>query len=225
MGRIGRLLSFIRVERNGAKLSDVKVDIGGGEVLTGEHVHPSGEDAFPLPDDQVVAIPVAQTGRIVIVGYVEPDAVEKALAGEKRIYSRNGDRVEVVELWLKADGTATLSNENGRYTLFPDGAHRHENDNGSVLLAADGSTTVTTPASVFECKADGAIEGVNGSGQFELRVDGTMEVNTATIDPGGNIIATSVSAPSVVAAGKELAGHDHAITGGSSAPGPTGPNN
>ena len=73
MGLIGRLLSFIRVERNGAKLSDVKFDVGGGEVLTGEHTHPPGEDAQPLPDDQVVAVSVPQTGRVVVVGYVETD--------------------------------------------------------------------------------------------------------------------------------------------------------
>ena len=143
MGRIGRLLSFIRVVRNGAKLSDVKVDIGGGEVLTGEHVHPSGEDAFPLPDDQIVAIPVAQTGRIVIIGYVEPDAVQKAQAGEKRIYARNGDRVEVVELWLQADGSATLSNDNGSFELRVDGTI---NLNGVTI---DPSGNVVVPTSLM----------------------------------------------------------------------------
>ncbi len=222
---IGKLLSFTRVERNGAKLSDVKLDIGGGEVLTGEHAHPSGEDAVPLPDDYPIAVPLAQTGRIAIVAYVETDATEKAGPGDKRIYARGADRVETVELWLKADGTATLANANGFFTLFADGSQRHENPNGSSTLAVDGSTTLVSPNGQFELKADGTVAGTNGSGDFELQAGGTMDINGATIDPSGNIIATSFTAPSVIAAGKELAGHDHAIAGGSSAPGPTGPNN
>lgn len=224
-GLIGRLLSFTRVERNGAKLSDVKFDAGGGEVLTGEHAHTPGDDSQPLPDDQVVAISVPQSGRVVVVGYVETDAQEKAGPGEKRIYARDGERLEVVELWLKADGSATLSNANGQFTLRADGGQRHENANGSIDLAADGSSTLVSPSGMFELKADGTVAGTNGSGDFELQAGGTMDMNGATIDPGGNIVATSVSAPSIVADGKELAGHDHAILGGSSAPGPTGPNN
>ncbi len=221
---IGKLLSFTRVERNGAKLSDVKLDIGGGEVLTGEHAHPSGEDAHPLPGDCPVAVEVAQTGRVVVVAYVETDATEKAGPGDKRIYARGEDRLETVELWLKADGSATLANANGFFTLFADGSQRHENPNGSSTLAVDGSTTLVNPNGQFELKADGTVAGTNGSGDFELQAGGTMDINGATIDPSGNIIATSFSAPSIVAAGKELAAHAHAITGGSSAPGPTGPN-
>lgn len=191
MGFLGRLLSFVRAERNGAKLSDVKIDLGGGEILTANYAQPSGEDSQPLPDDTAVVVRLPQSGRVLIVAMVESDAVQSANAGEKRLYARDAARGEVVQLWLKNDGTAVLSNDNGSFTLFPDGSQK----------------------------------GANESGYYELKSDGTMDINTATIDPEGNIKATSVHAPSIVADGKELTEHDHDINDGSSAPGPTGANN
>lgn len=90
-----------------------------------------------------------------------------------------------------------------------------------------------TGASVVEVwlKADGSVKGSNAAGSFELRANGDFVVNGVTITPAGDIStpgdvsAAELAAPSVKAAGKELAGHDHPILGGSSAPGPTGPNN
>lgn len=206
---IGKLLSFTRVLRNGAKLSDVKMDIGGGEIRTPEYAQTPGTDAVPLVDDYPIAVSVStRSGGLVVVASVETDAQQKAQAGEHRTYARDAARAEVVELWLKADGTAVLSNANGSFTLDPDGTQS--------MVTADGSFTLTPL---------GEIVGENNNGDFTLQSNGTMNINTATIDPNGNIIATSVSAPSIVANSKELAGHDHAINSGSSAPGPTGPNN
>jgi len=207
-GVIGKLFSFVRVIRNEAKLSDVKIDVGGGDILTAEYTHPSGDDSFPLPDDYVSAVRIPRSGRILILGFVESDAQQKALKGDKRIYARNENREEMIELWLKSDGTATLNNANGSFTLSPDGKFVTTNPNGTYTLNADGSH-----------------KGENANGNFQLLANGTMDINTATIDPGGNIIATSVSAPSIKVNGKELDGHDHEIEDGSSAPGPTGPNN
>jgi hypothetical protein len=55
------------------------------------------------------------------VGYLDPKNEQKAAAGEKRIYSRDGGGNTVVELWLKADGSALLSNGTGAIELKPDG--------------------------------------------------------------------------------------------------------
>lgn len=189
-GVIGKLLSFVRAPRNGAAQSDVKLDTGGGDVLTATHAQGAGDDAHPLPGDYPISIRIDRSGGLFVVGFVEPDAVQAAQPGDRRLYSRDGSRAEVAQVWLKNDGTVLVSNSAGSYELRPDGSQRSE----------------------------------NSAGYYELRADGIVEVNTATIDPGGNIIATSVSAPSIVAAGKELAGHKHPITSGSSAPGPTGPN-
>lgn len=78
------------------------------------------------------------------------------------------------------------------------------NVNGSVTLSPDGT-----------------IKGVNTNGSFELQAGGDFVVNGVTIDKNGKVtIPTSLNL-----AGKEIAGHDHAINSGSSAPGPTGSNN
>ena len=191
-GKLAKLLSFVRTTRNDAIVSDVKVDTGGGYNLTGEHFSAPGEDAHPLPDDYVVMMPVQATGRTVAVGYADPNNPQVAEPGEKRIYARDSSGAVIVELWLKADGSAVLANAIGSITLSP----------------------------------DGSIVSTNGIGTITLEAGGDVNINGAIIDTDGNISSpTSVSAPSIVADGKELTDHDHPITGGSSAPGPTGPNN
>lgn len=97
----------------------------------------------------------------------------------------------------------------------------------------------------FHLKADGSVLLSNAEGFASLGAEGTFNINGVTIDKtgevkvGGLTIAAdgtltstksiesdvSLTAPSAVANGKELAGHNHPITSGSSAPGPTGPNN
>lgn len=209
MGWINKILSFTRVVRNGAKVSDVKVDPGGGPNITAENYSPAGDDAHPLTTDYALSVGVPRSGGAVVAGYVDPLNEPKAQAGEKRIYGRDANSgAVIVEVWLKNDGTAVVSN-----------------DNGSITLRPDGGTVTTTPASTFDAAANGSIKGDNGSGSFELTVGGDFLVNGVTIDTAGNITSpTSVAAPSIVADGKELAGHTHPITSGSSAPGPTGAN-
>lgn len=212
MGRLARILSFVRGERRGAKVSDVKADPGGGPNITAEHFAPAGDDAHPLPGDYVATTSAAGTGRETAVGYLDPKNESKAQAGEKRIYARDPDTGDVVvEIWLKNDGEALVINANG-----------------SVKLRPDGGSVVTTPESTFDCAADGSIAGANGSGSFELQAGGDFLVNGVTIDTSGNITSpATIMAPnvagstSVTAAGKELAGHIHPA---GSPPGNTGPN-
>ena len=199
MGRIATILSFMRAVANGAKVSDVKTDSGGGANITAQHFSAPGDDSHPLTTDNVVTVDVERTGSEAAIGYLDPLNTPKAQAGDKRIYGRDASTgAVVVEVWLQNDGTATVSN-----------------DSGSVVL-----------------KPDGSIKGSNGSGSFELQAGGDFVVNGVTIDTSGNINSpATITAPnvagttSVKAATKELAGHDHAINSGSSAPGPTGPNN
>lgn len=181
--RIAQILAFTRrTNRHGAKVSDVKVDAGGGNNRTAEHFDGPGADAFPLTTDWVTASDVEGTGRESVLGYLDPINTPKAAKGERRIYGRDpSDGAEVCTVWAKNDGTVVISNENGT---------------------------------------------------FELSPGGTVTINGVTIDPSGNITSPTTikglnleGTASVKAAGKDLAGHTHAITGGSSAPGPTGTNN
>jgi hypothetical protein len=205
VGRVAAVLAFARTLVGDVKASDVTVDRGGGDNRTPQHFSDVGDDSFPLPQDFVASVDQTGTGRESAVGYIDPKNEQKSTAGDKRIYARDAATGEqVAEVWLKNDGTAATSNANG-----------------SAVLAPDGSTTVTTPASTFECKADGSIAGTNGSGDFELTAGGDFVVNGVTIAADGTVTIPA----SLTLAGKEIAGHGHPITGGSSAPGPTGPNN
>lgn len=121
MGRISKLLSFVRGIRNGANISDVKIDPGGGANITGEHFSAPGEDAHPLLGDYVVTVEVQRSGGEVIVGYIDPTNESKAQAGDKRIYARDNNSATIVEVWLKNDGSATISNATGTLILQADG--------------------------------------------------------------------------------------------------------
>lgn len=199
MGRLAKVLSFLYTARNGAKVADVKVDPGAGENITGEHFAAPGDDSQPLPGDFVVIVAAPGTGRSSVVGYLDPNNEQKATAGDKRIYSRDGAGAVVAEVWLKNDGTITANNANG-----------------SAVLNPDGSFKITTPAGVFECAASGSIKGSNGGGAFELLASGDMDINGVIIDTAGNVTSPAVVAgvtmaatTSLTVAGKEMNGHAH----------------
>ena len=205
MGRVAAILEFVRALRNDVKVSDVKVDRGGGDNRTLEHFADSGDDSFPLPMDYVASVDQDGTGRESAVGYLDPLNEQKATAGDKRIYARDpATGAQVVEVWLKSDGTAST-----------------ENDNGSSVLAPDGSVTGTSPNGSFTLAADGSVTGTNANGSFVLQAGGNFVVNGVTIAANGDVTIPT----SLTLASKEIAGHDHGINGGSSAPGPTGANN
>lgn len=86
----------------------------------------------------------------------------------------------------------------------------------SYSRSSDG----TIVAQVY-LKNDGSVIIDNDNGSITLDAGGDITLNGVTIDASGNVtVPTSINL-----AGKELNGHNHAILSGSSAPGPTGPNN
>lgn len=122
MGRIAKLLSFVRVIRNSVKLSDVKVDTGGNIPTTGEHFAPPGDDSFPLPTDYVFMGGNSRTGGESALGYVDPINDPVAQEGDKRIYARDpATGLAVVEWWLKSDGSGVMSNASGSIALQASG--------------------------------------------------------------------------------------------------------
>jgi hypothetical protein len=121
MGRLARVISFARTAVSGKKVTDVKSDLGGGDVLNGQHFAPVGDDSMPLPDDYVALIPLARQRGAAAVGYLDPKANQTAGAGEKRIYSRDGSGAQVAQVWLRADGTVVVNNGAGMITMAPAG--------------------------------------------------------------------------------------------------------
>ena len=143
LGIIARVLSFTRAVRNGAKLSDVKLDPGGGPYITGEHFADAGDDSHPLPTDYAAAMSIPRDGGKVPVGYADPINEPKAAAGEKRIYGRNASTgVEVNEVWLKADGAVLIANSAGSFELKADGSIKGLNGSGSFELESGGDFVV-----------------------------------------------------------------------------------
>lgn len=181
MGWVGRLLSFVRVQRNGANVSDVEVDTGGGATVTAEHFQPAGDDAFPLTTDYPTGHDVQQTGRRAVVGYVDPINTPKAAEGEKRIYARDADSgVEVAEVWLKADGTITAGNDNGSVTVSPNGSIAGSNNNGNFELEIGG---------------DFVVNGVTISANGDVTVPNSLVLNGKEIDAHDHGINSGSSAP------------------------------
>lgn len=98
------------------KVSDTKVDPGGGALREAQHFAPLGDDAHPLAGDYAVAVAV-QGSRLVVVGYVDPKNAQSAQPGERRIYARDASGAEVCSVWLKSDGSIVAQNANGVLTL------------------------------------------------------------------------------------------------------------
>ena len=89
------------------------------------------------------------------------------------------------------------------------------------IYSRDSSGVVTA---FIHLSDDGGILMINASGIMSMAAGGDVTINGVTIDTSGNVTLPgggSLSADSVVADGKELAGHTHAVT---TAPGTTGPN-
>ncbi len=145
MGLIARVLSFVRTQRDGARVSDVKADSGGGPNVLAEHYQPSGRDAHPLPGDYAYLADSSGRGRQAAVGYIDPLNEQTAGAGEVREYGRDPETgAIVVQGWLKADGSYTLYNSLGRLTLRADGEF---NING-VRITRDGDVITSEGVSL-----------------------------------------------------------------------------
>jgi len=143
MVTIAKILSFVRAVTNGAKISNVKIDLGGGENKTAQHFSAPGDDSFPLITDYVLAADVPRNGGKAIVGYVDPINDPVAQEGDKRIYARDpATGVAVVSFWLKNDGSGIMSNAAGSIELQA---------GGTVVIngvTIDTTGNITTPAGI-----------------------------------------------------------------------------
>ena len=139
MGLIAQVKSFARAVRNGTRLSDVKVDPGGGANITGEHFADAGDDSYPLDTDYAILVKTQRSGGYVLVGYADLINAPKSAKGEKRIVGRDPATGLVVnEVWLKADGSVIISNALGAIELKADGS---VDINGATITAIGGVIT------------------------------------------------------------------------------------
>lgn len=121
MGWIGSILSFSRAIANDAKISEVKIDRGGGTNITAEHFSSIGDDSFPLETDFVILQQIKRSGGFAVVGYIDPSSEPKAQKGDKRIYARDANGTLKAEVWLKNDGTIVINNGSGSFLMEASG--------------------------------------------------------------------------------------------------------
>jgi hypothetical protein len=198
MGLIATITEFFREPKNGVEAPFLKVEAEKGVNFTVPHFTPPGDDSPPLPIDQAALAASTGEGRFNAVGYLDNVNAGIANPGEKRFIARDADGAIKATLYMQNDGGFSIIADNYEISAL----------------------------------ADGTIKVANSSGSFDMAAGGNINLNGVTIDTAGNITSPSKItgdsgefSSSLIAAGKELVAHDHAITGGSSAPGPTGPNN
>ena len=176
MGLIAKLLSFTRRDVDGVKLSDVKVDPGGGANITGEHFAGAGDDSHPLDSDYAAVMPIRRGGGAIVVAYADPLNEPKAAAGDKRIYGRDAAGAAVNEVWLKADGSVIMANSDGTVELRANGSIVGSNSSGDFELESGGDFV----ANGAKMKTDGDVETSDG-----VSLRNHVHVYTWT-DPGGS---------------------------------------
>lgn len=187
MGRIGRVLDFVRRVKNGINFAEVQSSPGREGIITPQHFSAPGDDSAPLPTDYDFIVDIEGSGRAGVLGYIDAFLAGITSPGEKRIYARDSAGVLKGSIYLKRNGDIV-----------------HATGLAALLMQSDGVNVLGNP-----------------SGGVAVAANGDVDINGVIITAAGVVtVPTSLSV-----AGKELAGHDHAITGGSSAPGPTGPNN
>lgn len=104
MGRIGKLLSFVRRVASGAILDEAKIDMGGGATRTVQVYSAPGDDSQPLPGDFPAVVETGSSGQMMAVGWHDTKTPRKSEKGDKRIYSRSEAGTASAEVWLKANG-------------------------------------------------------------------------------------------------------------------------
>lgn len=139
---IGLVLSFIRGTFGRAKVTDVKCNLGGGEVVQAQHFSDCGDDSPPLASDYALLVETPRSGTVGTAGYVDPVNEAVAAGGEKRIYGRDSEGKIVNSIWLKGDGTIVEQNQKVTKTMSPDGSYLVSNGAGSFGLLANGNFVV-----------------------------------------------------------------------------------
>jgi hypothetical protein len=132
-GSLGDVVFAERDTVDGVPVVRVHVDVDGSALpVTVEHLSPPGEDALPLPGDEVALEGAEGQGDTIAVGYADRKNPGVAEPGEKRQYARDEEGTIVCEVWLKKDGTIALKSIASGSKL----------DLNGVLIDQQGNVTV-----------------------------------------------------------------------------------
>lgn len=106
--RIGEIQEYKRVQTDsGVAISDVKVDFGGGNVVTCRHYQAPGDDSFPLVGEFALCIQAGSEW--IAVGFIDPQFTYTAAEGERVLFSRSALGTIEAQVHLKVDGTTEVN--------------------------------------------------------------------------------------------------------------------
>lgn len=175
----------------GAKQVDIKADKGGGDFVQAPLATPPNEDSVPLPQDTAAVMELPGQGTYATVGTVDKDPQFLAQPGEKRVYARSGVGTEVCEVWLKNDGTASVSNDSVSSEWRPDGSVLTTNGAGFWELQSDGTINlngvtidpagnIVSPTTILAKKVTGTDDVISAG------ISGSTHTHPQANDSAGN---------------------------------------
>ena len=219
MGRIARVLDYIKTTINGANTSRTVVDLSAGANITADQFSSAGDDSAPVNSDYAITVSIQRTGGAVVVGYLDPKNPKVSNKGERRLLGRSQEGDKVSEIYLKNDGTITLFNDSAQTTISPNGDIIGSNNNGSYEVNSGGVVTLSSNGATLVLNQSSLVSSVPIAAPSYTGSGGGAATMTAGIDMAGNSIT---NASDVVASGISLTGHTHGgvQSGGSSTGGP-----
>lgn len=151
---------MVEVEGDG----NVRVNLGGDDLVTAEGFAGAGDDAPPLPGDSVALAEGVGSGGHQVAGYDDTTA-KTAAGGERRMYARDPNGAVVAEVHARGDGSIEIT------SLISGGAQVTVKPDGTVVISGateitgdldvDGTTRITGDADV-----DGEVKAKASGGQF-----------------------------------------------------------
>lgn len=160
MGLIGRVMDFIKSQRNNAQIDDIVVQAGGNFNVTAEQY--LSIDKQPLKTDYVALIKDTGNGRYMVVGCVDPINQSITEVGEEALRGRSSGGSILCKIIAKNDGSVIIDNNNGSFQMQADGSF---NINGVII---DIQGNITSPSS---------ISGVNVSATTSMNANGKELIN------------------------------------------------
>lgn len=139
-------VSFFVARCSRGGLPDITVD-----------VHQRNNDmSAPMNGDYVLYGP-GDRSKAHSLGFIDPVNPPTVETGEKKIYARGSDGVEICRVYLRNDGTVEVANEAGTFEVAPSGKISMQNSAGYARLEANGTFVVNGVV----IGTDGAITGTD----------------------------------------------------------------
>ena len=150
MGRIGSIESIADVVLdNGDKAIVIEIKLNGGQIVTVPQFANAGINSKPCIDDYVVVTDTIGDTGFAVVGYLDRQNVSVSKDGEIRLVGRGMSGNEMCQVYLKQDGSVTVSNDLSSITMDELGTIESKTGPGSIKMDAVGNILITSgPGSI-----------------------------------------------------------------------------